>query len=144
MCHHPSTSFPHVIEHRPEATASSAPSQYPFKESMLLQLDHPQMSSTPARPSSPNIEISFASSASKTLYHYAYNNSKPQPRRGNYSGSTQGRPVPSIESLSAAITSFQAKTKNLVPLIQTKSSSLFITYARPSKSHYSHDRIHHR
>lgn len=96
------------------------------QESMLPQHDHPQMCSNPVRSSHPNIEIFIATAAGKPLYHFAYKNANAQSGSGNEKGATQaqGRPAPSITTLSAALTAFQSKTNNRVSVIRTNSASL--------------------
>lgn len=92
------------------------------QNSVSPQFDHPDMQSTPSRPSHPRFEIFIASSAGKPLFHFAYDNTHPQ--HPEFDPSALHRPPASVASLSAALAGFQATTFNRVSITRTATTSL--------------------
>lgn len=87
------------------------------QNSASSQLDHPQMESSPRRPSHPDFELFIASPAGKPLYYFAYDDTHHE--HPCYDQSATPRPQASITSLSATLTAFQEATFNRVSVINT-------------------------
>lgn len=85
--------------------------------------DLPHMTSTPACPSHPQVELVIATSAGKPLFHFVYDSSHPA-HPNFHPRSALFRPAAAIPPLSAALTAFLGVTHGRVSNIATSTGTL--------------------